>query len=146
MRPKVGWFWLQITPTVRWLLATPNFLKCGRNLQGSESALRALSVGMDVDCHRLKPPPHAKIWLIGKDPDAGRDWGQEEKGTTEDEMIGWAHGLNGQEFEQALGVCDGQGSLVCCGSWGCKELDTTEQLNWTAVLGTGQTFSACCFV
>ena len=76
-------------------------------------------------------PPHAKSWLIGKDPDAGKDWGQEEKGTTEDEMAGWHHGLNGHEFEYAPGVCDGQGGLTCCGLWGCKESDTTEWLNLT---------------
>ena len=76
-------------------------------------------------------PPHAKSWLIGKDPDAGRDWGQEEKGTTEDEMAGWHHRLNGHEFEWTPGVGDGQGGLACCGSWGCKELDMTERLNWT---------------
>ena len=63
-------------------------------------------------------PPHAKSWLIGKDPDAGRDWGQEEKGTTEDEMAGWHHRLNGHEFEWTPGVGDGQGGLVCCDSWG----------------------------
>ena len=74
-------------------------------------------------------PPHAKTWLMWKDPDAGKDWRQEEKGTTEDEMVGWHHRLNGHEFEQALGVGDGQGSLACCDSWGCKELDTTEWLN-----------------
>ena len=76
-------------------------------------------------------PPDVKSWLIGKDPDAGKDWRQEEKGTTEDEMVGWYHRLNGHEFEQALGVGDGQGSLACCSSWGCKESDMTEQLNWT---------------
>ena len=75
-------------------------------------------------------PPHAKSWFIGKDSDAGRDWGQ-EKGTTEDEIFGWHHGLNGHEFVQTLGVGVGQGVLVCCGSWGCKDLDTTEWLNWT---------------
>ena len=74
-------------------------------------------------------PPHAKSWLIGKDPDAGRDWGQEEKGTTEDEMAGWHHRLDGHEFEQALGVGDGQGGLACCSSWGHKESDTTERVN-----------------
>ena len=67
----------------------------------------------------------------GKDPDAGRDWGQEEKGKTEDEMAGWHHRLNGHEFGWTLGVDDGQGGLVCCDSWGRKELDTTERLNWT---------------
>ena len=78
-------------------------------------------------------PPNVKNWLIGKDSDAGKDWRQEEKGTTEDEMVGWHHRLNGHEFEQVgpPQVGDGQGSLVCCSPWGCKELDTTEQLNWT---------------
>ena len=79
-------------------------------------------------------PPHAKSWLVGKDPDAGRDWGQEEKGTTEDEMAGWHHRLYGHEFEQTPGVGDGQGGLACCDSWGHKELDTTERLNWTEPL------------
>ena len=76
-------------------------------------------------------PTHVKSWLIGKDPDAERGWGQEEKGTTEDEMVGWHHRLDGHEFEQASGVGDGQGRLVCCDSWGRKESDTTEQLNST---------------
>ena len=76
-------------------------------------------------------PPDAKKWLIGKDPDAGKDWRQEEKGTTEDEMVGWHHQLYGHEFEQAPGVVDGQGGLAFCSSWGRKELDTTEWLNWT---------------
>ena len=76
-------------------------------------------------------PPDAKSWLIGKDLDAGKDWGQEEKGTTEDEMVGWRHWLNGHGFGWTLGVGDGQGGLVCCDSWGHKESDMTEQLNWT---------------
>ena len=79
-------------------------------------------------------PPHAKSWLIGKDSDAGRDWGQEEKGTTEDEMAGWHHRLNGLEFEWTPGVGDGQGGLVCYSSWGRKESDMTEWLNWTDVI------------
>ena len=74
-------------------------------------------------------PPNAKSWHIGKDPDAGKDWRQVEKGMTEDEMVGWHHQLNGHEFEQAPGVGDGQGSLVCCSPWGRTELDTTEWLN-----------------
>ena len=82
-------------------------------------------------------PPHAKSWLIGKDSDAGRDRGQEEKGTTEDEMAGWHHWLNGRESEWTPGVGDGQGGLVCCDSWGCKESDTTEQLNWTELRAGG---------
>ena len=73
-------------------------------------------------------PPHAKSWLSGKDSDAGMDWGQ-EKGTTEDEMAGWHHWLDGRESEWILGLGDGQGGLACCDSWGLKELDTTE-LNW----------------
>ena len=73
-------------------------------------------------------PPHAKSWLIGKDSDAGRDWGQKEKGTTEDVMAGWHHW---HEFEWTPGVGDGQGSLACYNSWGRKELDRTKQLNWT---------------
>ena len=76
-------------------------------------------------------PPHVKSWLIGKDSDARRDWRQEEKGTTEDEMAGWHHLLDGHEFEWTPGVSDGQGGLACCSSWGHKELDTTEQVNWT---------------
>ena len=76
-------------------------------------------------------PPDAKNWLIGKDPDAGKDWRQEEKGMTEHEMVGWHHRLNGQEFEQALGVGYKKGRLVCYSPQGCKESDTTERLNWT---------------
>ena len=71
-------------------------------------------------------PPHAKSWLIGKDPDAGNDWGQEEKGMTEDEMVGWHHRLSGHGFGWTPGVGDGQGSLACCGPWGHKESDTIE--------------------
>ena len=78
-------------------------------------------------------PLHLKSWLIGKDPDVGRDWGQEEKGMTQDEMAGWHHRHNGHEFEWTPGVGDGQGSLACCDSWGRKESDTTEWLNWTKV-------------
>ena len=70
-------------------------------------------------------------WLIGKEPDAGKDWKQEEKGTTEDEMAGWHHWLDGSESEWTPGVGDGQGGLACCDSWGRKESDTIERLNWT---------------
>ena len=76
-------------------------------------------------------PPDAKSWLIWKDPDAGKDWRQEEKGTAEDEMIGWHYRLDGHGFGWTPGVGDGQGGLARCGSWGHKELDTTERLNWT---------------
>ena len=98
---------------------------------------KEISPGISLEGMMLKAetpvlsPPHAKSWLIGRDPDAGRDWGQEEKGTTEDEMAGWHHWLEGHEFGWTPGVGDGQGGLACCDSWGRKESDTTEQLNWT---------------
>ena len=89
---------------------------------------------LDRSVKELTPvlwPPDAKSWLIGKDSDAGRDWGQEEKEMTEDEMAGWHHRLDGRESEWTPGVGDGQGGLACCNSWGPKESDTTERLNWT---------------
>ena len=76
-------------------------------------------------------PPHVKSWLTGKDSSAGRGWGQEEKGTTEDEMAAWHHRLDGSESEWTPGVGDGQGGLACCDSWHRKESETTERLNWT---------------
>ena len=95
-------------------------------------------------------PPHAKSWLIGKDSDAGRDCGPEEKGKTEDEMARWHHGLNGHESEWTLGDGDDQGGLACCDSWGGKESDTTERLNWCLLwrnvcLGCLATFWLDCF-
>ena len=75
-------------------------------------------------------PSDAKSWLLGKDPDAGKDWRQEEKGMTEDEMVGWHHQLDWHEIEQAPGVGDGQGSLACCSPQSCKNSDKTEWLNW----------------
>ena len=81
-------------------------------------------------------PPHAKNWLIGTDPDAGRDWGQEEKGTTEDDMAGWRHQIDGHEFEWTPGVGDGQGGLACCDSWGHRvRHDWATELNWTELNG-----------
>ena len=76
-------------------------------------------------------PPNTKNWLIGKDPDSGKDWRREEKRETEDEMVGWHHQLNGHEFEQASGFGNGQGNLAWCCPWDHKESDTTERLNWT---------------
>ena len=102
-----------------------------------QSILKEISPGYSLEGLMLKLklkilwPPDAKSWLIWKDPDAGRDWGQEEKGTTEDEMVGWHHPLNGHGFGWIPGVGDGQGGVVCCSSWGHKDLDTTEWLNWT---------------
>ena len=102
--------------TFPWILATVYTLLFGRNDAKAETP--------------IPWPPHVKSWLIGKDSDAGRDWGQEEKGTTEDEMAGWHHQLDGREFEWTPGVGNGQGGLACCNSWGCKESDMTERLNW----------------
>jgi len=79
-------------------------------------------------------PPHAKSWLLGKDSDAGRDWGQEEKGTTEDKMAGWHHWLDGCESQWTPGVGDGQGGLACCDLWGRKESDMTERLIWSDLI------------
>ena len=106
--------------------------------RSNKSILKEIRPGSSLEGPMLKLklqywlwPPQAKSWLVGKDPDAGRDWGQEKKGTTEDEMAGWHHWLDGHEFEKTLGVCDRQGGLVCCDSWGLKESDTTKWLNWT---------------
>ena len=93
-------------------------------------------------------PPHSKSWFIRKDHDAGEDWGQEEKGATEDEMVGWHHRLDGHEFGWTLGVGDGQGGLACCDSWGCKESDMTEwltDLDWTELNSTGILLIYFCF-
>ena len=79
-------------------------------------------------------PADAKNWLIWKDPDLGKDWRPEEKGMTEKEMVGWHHRLDGHVFESFLGVGDGQGGLLCCRPWGCKVLDTTEQLIWSDLI------------
>ena len=86
-------------------------------------------------------PPDVKNWLIGKDPDAEKDWRQ-EKGTTGDKMIGWHHWLDGHEFDQALAVDDGQGGLACCSPWGHKESDMTQRLNWTECLVRTSWFSS----
>ena len=86
---------------------------------------------LKLKLHPILWPPDTKNWLITKDADVGQDWRQEEKGTAEDEMVGWYHQLDGHEFEQAPGVGDGQGSLACCSPWGHKKLNTTAWLNWT---------------
>ena len=105
--------------------------------RSKQSILKEISPGCSLtDPEAETPilrPPDVKIWLIGKNPDVGKDWRQKEKGKTEDEVVGWYHQLDGHEFEHILGVGDGQGSLVCCSPWGQKESDTTEQLNWTAL-------------
>ena len=105
--------------------------------RSTQSILKEISPGCSfgmTDAEAETPvlwPHYVKSWLIGKDPDAGTDWGKEEKGTTEDDMAGWHHWLDGRESEWTPGVGDGQGGLACCDSWGRKESDTTEWLNWT---------------
>ena len=107
--------------------------------RSAQSILKEISPGCSLEGLMLKLklpifwPPNAKSRFIWKDPDAVKDWGQEEKGTTENEMIGWHHRLNGHVFGWTLGLGDEQGGLACCGSWGRKESDMTEQLNWTEV-------------
>ena len=125
------WFWVQGTCLVTFCFRHTNLL-----LEVAVHLLWSLCIFNPEwnDAKAETPvlwPPHAKSWLIGKDSEAGRDWGQEEKGKTEDEMAGWHHRLNGRESEWTLGDGDGQGGLACCDSWGCKESDTTERLNWT---------------
>ena len=106
--------------------------------RSNQSILKEINPGYSLEGLMLKlklqfGPPDVKSWLIWKDPETGKNWGWEEKGTTKDEMVGWHHRLDGREFEWTPGVGDGQGGLMCCGSWGRKELATTEQLNWTEV-------------
>ena len=100
------------------------------NPKGNQSWIFIGRIDAEADTPILWPPD-SKKWLTGKDPDAGKDWGQEEKGTTEYEVVGWHHLLDGHEFEQAPGACNGQGSLVCCSPWGHKESETAKWLNWT---------------
>ena len=108
--------------------------------RSNQSILKVISPGCSLQGLMLKLKlqilwlPDAKSWLIGKDPDAGRDWGQEEKGMTEDEMAGWHHRLDGHEFGWTTGVGDGQGGLARYNSWVRKELDTTERLNWIELM------------
>ena len=134
----------------------------------SDASIVASLMFFSLDCKEIKPvhpkgnqpwiftgrtdaeapilwPPDAKSQLIGKDPNALKDWGQEEKGTTEDEKVGWHHQLNGHEFEQALGDSEGQRSLVCWSSWGHKELDTTEWLNHNNIIHPGFLALKTCF-
>ena len=108
--------------------------------RSNQSILKEICPGCSLEGLMLKAetpilgPPDAKSWLIWKDPNAGKDWGQEEKGTTEDEMVGWHHWLNGHGSGWTPGVGDGQGGLACCGSRGRKESDMTEWLDWTELI------------
>ena len=106
------------------------------NPKGNQSWISIGRTGVEAETLILWPPD-VKNWLIGKDLDAGKDWRQ-EKGTTEDAMVGWHHRLDGLESEQALGVGDGQGSLACYSPWGRKKSDMTERLNWSLVFSWSQ--------
>jgi len=127
--PKNWWFWAVVLEKT---LESP--LDC-KEIQPVHPIGNQSWIFIGRTVAEAAPPilcsPDMKNWLIGKDPDAGKDWGQEEKGTAKDEIVGWHHQINGHEFEQAPGVGDGQGSLACCSPRGCIELDTTEPLNWT---------------
>ena len=129
--PKNWCFW---TVVLKKTLESP--LGCKEikpvNLKGNQSWIFIGRTDAEVEAPILWPPD-VRHWLIGKDLDAGKNWRQEEKGTKENEMVGWHYQLFGHEFEQAPGVGDGQGSLACCSSWGCKELDMTEWLNWQSI-------------
>ena len=117
-----------------------SFLDCKEikpvNPKGNQSWKFTGRTDVEADAPILWPPV-VKNWLIRKDADAGKDW-RKEKGTTEDEMVGWHHWLNGYEFEQAPGVGDGQGGLACCSPWGRKESDMTEWLNWIELTGSSE--------
>ena len=119
----------------RWLLRVPWTARRSNpvNPKGNQSWIFIGRTEAEAETPILWPPD-TKNWLIGKDPDAGKDWRQEEKEVTVDEMVRWQHWLDGHEFEHALGVGDVKGSLACCSPWGRKELDTTEQLNWTKLI------------
>ena len=136
--PKNWWFW---TVVLEKTLESP--LACKEiqtvHSKGDQSWVFFGRNDAKAETLALWPPP-AKSWFTGKDSDAGRDWGQEEKGTTEDEMAGWHHRLDGHEFVWIPGIGDGEGGLVCCNSWGHKELDMPErlkrtELNWRLVQG-----------
>ena len=125
-----------ITSWTNWQTYSLIVNSCNKHFEVPKSILKEISPACSLEGMMLK----LKLQYFGhlmrrvnslEKTDAGRDWGQEEKGTTEDEMAGWHHWLDGREFEWTLGVGDGQGGLVCCDSWGRKESDTTERLNWT---------------
>ena len=132
--PKYWCFW---TVVLEKTLESPLYCKEIKPINPKRNQSWIFIGRIDADAEAETPilwPPDAKNWLVGKDPDAGKDWRQKEKGTTEDEMVGCHRPLDGHELEQALGVGDGQRSLVCCSLWGSKESDTSERLNWTEIL------------
>ena len=130
--PYKAIYWVHTTMVLEKTLESPLDCKDIQPVHSKGDQTRVFFGRTDAEAETpVLGPPHVKSWFIGKDSDAGRDLGQEEKGMTEDEMAGWHHWLNGNQFEWTPGVGDGQGSLACCDSWGHKESDTTEWLNWT---------------
>ena len=130
---KEGWAsknWCFWTVVLEKTLESP--LDCKKikpvNPKGNQSWIFIRGIDAEDEAQILCPPA-VKSWLIGKDPKAGKDWRQEEKGSTEDKIVGWYHQFNAREFDQALGDCEGQGSLACYSPWGPKELDKTEWLS-----------------
>ena len=131
MASLTQWAWVWVNSRSWWWTGRPGMLRSmGLQRVGHNWATELNWTDAEAETPILWPPD-VKNWLIWKDPDAGKDWRWEEKGVTEDEMVGWHHWLDGYEFQQAPGVGDGQGSLECCSPWGRKESDTTERLNWT---------------
>ena len=121
------WCWRRLESSLKSKEIKPVYLK------GNQPWIRPQRTDAEVP---ILWPPDANSWLTGQDPDAGKDWRQEEKGTTKNEIVGWHHWLHGREFKQTPGVGDGEGSLVYCNPWGHKESDTTEQVNWTELMLT----------
>ena len=124
------WCWRRLL-TVPWTARRSNQSILKEISPGCSLEGLMLTIGLLDYLTPILWPPDVKSWLIRKDPDAGKDWGQEEKGMSEDEMAGWHQRLDGHGFGWTPGVGDGQGDLVCCSSWDHKELDMTEKLNWT---------------
>ena len=125
--PRHWWYW---TVVLKKTLESPLDCKEIQPVHRKGDQSWVFTGGTDVEA--VTPilwPSSAESWLIWNDPDAGKDWGQEEKGTTEDEMVGWHHRHNGHGFGWTPGVGDGQGGLACCGSWGHKALNWTEQFS-----------------
>ena len=135
---KNWWFWtVVLEKTLESLLDCKEIQPV--HLKGNQSWLFIGRTDAEAETPILLPPD-VKSWLIWKDPDAEKDWRQEETGMTEDEMVGWHHWLNGHEFAKALGDGEWQRSLACCSPWGCKESDTTKQLNTLLFLKIIYTF------
>ena len=125
--PKNWCFW---TVVLEKTLESPLDCKEIKPVNPKEISPECSLEGLMLKLKLILWPPDAENWLTGKDPDAGKDWSQEEKGTTKDEMVGWHHWLNGHEFEQAPGVCNGQGGLACCSPWGHRVRHCGTEVNW----------------